>query len=84
MSMGNAMCFRGGFKLFYHGVDVRSNGAYNPKGRVYQQVQLKRRSQRVMSVSICVRVAQLVELLPLDNKVMGSIPGTNQRSNGGR
>ena len=27
MSMGNAMSFRGGFKLFYHRVDVRSNGA---------------------------------------------------------
>ena len=27
MSMGNAMSFRGVFKLFYHGVDVRSNGA---------------------------------------------------------
>ena len=75
MSMGNAMSFRERFKLFYHGMDVRSNGAGIIQ-RVYQQVQLKRRSQRVMSMSICVRVAQLVELLPLDDKVMGSIPGT--------
>ena len=46
------MSFGGSFKLFYHGVSKRRNNV--GKRRAYQQVELKRRSDRMRSKSTCV------------------------------